>query len=79
MIATIIYEVYVAKSPFLRKDLFRDMSSIVTYIAACLQGLMVCITAPLNPAEPMTDISDTLTVVVRDIILVSVQNTMLCK
>ncbi|KAI1396448.1 major facilitator superfamily transporter [Hypoxylon fuscum] len=41
MIATIIYEVYVAKSPFLRKDLFRDMSSIVTYIAACLQGLML--------------------------------------
>ncbi|OTA60806.1 major facilitator superfamily transporter [Hypoxylon sp. EC38] len=41
LIGTVLYEVYVAQHPFLKKDLFRDASSIVTYIAACLQGLML--------------------------------------
>jgi tetrahydromethanopterin S-methyltransferase subunit B len=41
MIVTVLYEAYVAKHPFLRKDLFRDMSSITTYLAASLQGLML--------------------------------------
>ncbi|KAI1378051.1 major facilitator superfamily transporter [Hypoxylon crocopeplum] len=39
IIGTVLYEVYLAKYPFLQKDLFRDMSSIIAYIAACLQGL----------------------------------------
>ncbi|KAH9904531.1 MFS general substrate transporter [Xylariomycetidae sp. FL2044] len=41
LIATGIYEAYVAKFPFLPRDLFRDMSSITTYIAASLQGFML--------------------------------------
>ncbi|KAI1361156.1 major facilitator superfamily transporter [Xylaria arbuscula] len=41
IIATIFYEAYVAKFPFLRKELFRDLSSIVAYIVGGLQGLML--------------------------------------
>ncbi|KAI2630863.1 major facilitator superfamily domain-containing protein [Hypoxylon sp. NC1633] len=41
LIASTLYETYIAKYPFLRKDLFRDMSSIVAYIAASIQGLML--------------------------------------
>ncbi|KAI1084992.1 MFS general substrate transporter [Whalleya microplaca] len=41
LVGTVLYEAYVAKYPFLRKNLFRNTSSIVTYIAACLQGLML--------------------------------------
>ncbi|KAI1133354.1 MFS general substrate transporter [Nemania abortiva] len=41
MIATIPYEVYVAKHPFLPKNLFRDTSAIVIYIAAAMQGLLL--------------------------------------
>lgn len=42
IILTVLYEVYFAQHPFLQKDLFRDASSIVAYIAAGFQGLMVC-------------------------------------
>ncbi|KAI0424247.1 major facilitator superfamily transporter [Xylaria sp. FL1042] len=41
VIATVIYEAYVAKFPFLRKALFHDHSSIVAYIAGGMQGLML--------------------------------------
>ncbi|KAI1170590.1 major facilitator superfamily transporter [Nemania sp. FL0916] len=41
VIATVVYEAYVAKFPFLRKELFRDVSSIVAYLAGGLQGLML--------------------------------------
>ncbi|KAG8162051.1 hypothetical protein KVR01_007816 [Diaporthe batatas] len=36
---TIAYEGYLAKYPFLEKSLFRDMGSIVTYLAAVSQGI----------------------------------------
>ncbi|KAI0859320.1 major facilitator superfamily transporter [Xylaria cubensis] len=41
IVVTILYEAYVAKFPFLRKNLFSDLSSIVAYLAAGLQGLML--------------------------------------
>ncbi|XXH01380.1 hypothetical protein Hte_007740 [Hypoxylon texense] len=41
IILTMVYEVKFAQHPFLQKDLFRDASSIVSYIAACFQGLML--------------------------------------
>ncbi|GAW26109.1 putative major facilitator superfamily transporter [Rosellinia necatrix] len=41
IITTVFYEAYVAKFPFLRKELFRDFSSIATYIGGGLQGLIV--------------------------------------
>ncbi|GAW21084.1 hypothetical protein ANO14919_105970 [Xylariales sp. No.14919] len=41
IIVTIIYETHAAKFPFLRQDLFRDLSSIIAYLAAGLQGLML--------------------------------------
>lgn len=41
MLVTGFYEAYLASHPFLRKSLFHDISSIITYIAAAIQGLMV--------------------------------------
>ncbi|KAI6082641.1 major facilitator superfamily transporter [Hypoxylon rubiginosum] len=41
MILTVFYEMYFAKNPFLRKDLFRDLSSVVSYVAACFQGILL--------------------------------------
>ncbi|RYP80038.1 hypothetical protein DL770_006397 [Monosporascus sp. CRB-9-2] len=41
IVATVLYEAFLAKHPFLRKELFHDISSVTTYIAAALQGLML--------------------------------------
>ncbi|KAI0096133.1 major facilitator superfamily transporter [Nemania sp. FL0031] len=41
MIATIPYEAYIAKDPFLPKNLFSSTSSIVIYFAAAMQGLIL--------------------------------------
>ncbi|KAI1375796.1 major facilitator superfamily transporter [Hypoxylon crocopeplum] len=35
---TVVYEIYFAKHPFLRRSLFHDTTSVVTYIARCAQG-----------------------------------------
>ncbi|KAI1260528.1 major facilitator superfamily transporter [Xylariaceae sp. FL1019] len=40
-VVAIFYEMRFAKHPFLEKDLFRDTSSTVTYVAAALQGFML--------------------------------------
>ncbi|KAI1084983.1 major facilitator superfamily transporter [Whalleya microplaca] len=41
LVATMIYESFVAKEPFLRKSLFRDTTSVATYVAGCIQGLVM--------------------------------------
>ncbi|KAI0172822.1 major facilitator superfamily domain-containing protein [Hypoxylon sp. FL1284] len=41
IILAVLYEIYLAPHPFLRKELFQDISSIVTYIAAAFQGYML--------------------------------------
>ena len=41
MVATILYENYLAKDPFFRQSLFHNISSVVIYVAAAIQGLMV--------------------------------------
>lgn len=49
MVFTVLYEIYFAQHPFLRKALFRDVSSIVAYIAACLQGILLYATLYYAP------------------------------
>jgi hypothetical protein len=44
---TVAYERRFAKYPFLEKSLFKDMSSIVTYVAAVAQGIVVGLYYPL--------------------------------
>ncbi|KAI0020319.1 major facilitator superfamily transporter [Xylariomycetidae sp. FL0641] len=39
--ATVLYEIYMAKNPFLQRNLFRDVSSVITYILACAHGILV--------------------------------------
>ncbi|KAI0481934.1 MFS general substrate transporter [Xylariaceae sp. FL0804] len=41
IVITVVYEMKYAQNPFLRKNLFTDFSSVVTYIAAALQGLIL--------------------------------------
>ncbi|KAI0012487.1 major facilitator superfamily transporter [Xylariaceae sp. FL0662B] len=41
LVVTVLYESYVAKHPFIRKALFRDISSITAYTAACIQGFVL--------------------------------------
>ncbi|OTB17639.1 hypothetical protein K445DRAFT_309813 [Daldinia sp. EC12] len=40
LILTALYVGFVSKYPFIPNDLFRDVSSVVTYIVACLQGIL---------------------------------------
>ncbi|KAI0023349.1 major facilitator superfamily transporter [Xylariomycetidae sp. FL0641] len=41
IILSFVYEARFSKNPFLRKELFRDASSITTYVAASLQGIIL--------------------------------------
>ncbi|KAI1653504.1 MFS general substrate transporter [Daldinia decipiens] len=41
LIGTAFYVGFIAKYPFIPNDLFCDVSSIVAYIAACLQGILL--------------------------------------
>ncbi|KAI1077036.1 major facilitator superfamily transporter [Whalleya microplaca] len=41
LVMTIVYEYYFAKQPFLRRSLFRNKMSVVTYTLGCIQGLVM--------------------------------------
>lgn len=59
MVATILYENNVAKEPYLRKSLWLNTSSIVTYVNGCLQGVTVSrvlVTLQNNPPATMLTI-----------------------
>ncbi|CAJ2509477.1 Uu.00g145030.m01.CDS01 [Anthostomella pinea] len=41
LVVTVVYENYFAAQPFLRRSLYHDTTSVVTYIAGCIQGLVM--------------------------------------
>ncbi|KAI1638288.1 major facilitator superfamily transporter [Biscogniauxia mediterranea] len=41
LLVTVIYESNCAKHPFLRRSLYHDMTSACTYVAGCIQGLVM--------------------------------------
>ena len=41
VVTTILYEVYLAHNPFLRKSLFQNRSTIISYAGTLQQGMMV--------------------------------------
>ncbi|KAI8631464.1 major facilitator superfamily transporter [Xylariaceae sp. FL1651] len=41
LVVTVLYEKLGAKQPFLRHSLYHNTSSVVTYIAGCIQGLVM--------------------------------------
>ncbi|KAI1264633.1 major facilitator superfamily transporter [Xylariaceae sp. FL1019] len=41
LITTVVYEAKWAQNPFLRRSLYHDTSSVVVYVAGCIQGLVM--------------------------------------
>lgn len=41
IVATVLFEIYVATVPFLRVSLFRNRSAVIGYTGTVLQGMMV--------------------------------------
>jgi len=50
---TFIYEARWCRRPFLRRSLFLNISSIVTYICGTIQGLIVCRDLAVSAHDPM--------------------------
>jgi hypothetical protein len=46
IIASLEWETYGAKEPFLRRSLFHNWSAIASYIGAVVQGCLVCHECP---------------------------------
>lgn len=52
LVGTFLYEANYAQRPFLRRSLFGNLSSAVTYFCGAVQGLVVCFESLLS--KPLT-------------------------